>query len=159
MYPVQRAMLVDGSLGSGLIQRVEVAEVVAPILVQLGGVVGTPGSVCERAKDRRQHHDRKEHEHGTTGRRRDARSEVQRHHAACGDEHGHRQQAGKWIGGQGFRDLRRYVGRDITFRHRWCGKSRFAGEVHRLKDVALARLVPSTGRKIAAQPCAETELR
>ena len=41
MYPVQRAMLVDRSLGNGLIQRVEVAEVVAPILVQLGGVVGT----------------------------------------------------------------------------------------------------------------------
>jgi hypothetical protein len=143
-------MLVDGSLGNGLIQRVEVAEVVAPILVQLGGVVGTPGSICERAKHGRQHHDGKEHEHGTTSRRRDARSEVQHHHAAGSDEHGQRQQADKRIGGQGFRDLRRCIQCDITFRHRWCGKSRFAGEVHRLKDVAVARLVPFTGREIAA---------
>jgi hypothetical protein len=41
---------------------------------------------------------------------------------------------------------------------RW-RKSRFAGEVHRLKDVAPIRLVPSTGGDIAVQPYAEAELR
>ena len=100
MNPAQRAMLVDRGCADGPVQRIEIAEVLATILGQLRRVVCAPVPVRERTNDRRQHHDRKEHEHRAPTCRRTAGREIQRHHAARSDEQGHRHQTRKRVGGQ-----------------------------------------------------------